>query len=233
MGSTRLPGKHLLKVLGKPMLGYLVDRLKVVESLDDIVIATTNSPKDDVMVEFAKEYEVEIYRGSENDVLGRVLEAAKVFKADIICEVTGDSPIIDPALVEQLIQTYLHNSVLYVNNVNQGLPDGMGAQIFSTEALAKSEGMTNDPLDREHVTLHIKRNTNLFPAIYIGTMPSMTSLGLAVTLDEKEDYELIKKIIEYFGKEKPLFGCIDVVELLTSNPNWLSINKLIQRKGNS
>ena len=203
------------------------------ESLDNIVIATTSNSTDDVLVEFAHENDVDIYRGSEADVMGRVLDAAKYFDADIICEVTGDCPIIDPELVEQLIQTYLYSSAVYVNNADQGLPNGMGSQIFSTSALAKSESMTNEPLDREHVTLHIKENPNLFPAIYIGTLPSMTFPELAVTLDEKEDYDLIKKIIEYFGKENPLFSCLDVVQLLKLNPDWQSINGHILRKGNT
>jgi spore coat polysaccharide biosynthesis protein SpsF len=233
MGSLRLPGKHLLEVLGKPMLGYLIDRLKTVESLDDIVIATTTNSNDDVLVEFAEKNEVDVYRGSEHDVMGRVLDAAKFFKADVICEVTGDSSIIDPTLIEQLIQTYLICSAVYVSNINQSLPDGMGSQIFSTAALLKSEGMTNDPLDREHVTLHIKNNPGLFPSIYIGTMPSMVFPGLAVTLDEKEDYELLKKIIEHFGNKNQLFSCLEVVQLIKIKPNWLTINGHINRKGNS
>ena len=105
MTSSRLPGKHLMEVLGKPILSYLLDRLKAVESIDSIVIATTRNSTDDVLVEFSKQNKVEIYRGDEDDVMGRVLDAAKHFRADVICEVTGDCPIIDPQLVEQVIQT--------------------------------------------------------------------------------------------------------------------------------
>ena len=135
MTSSRLPGKHLVEVLGKPILGYLLDRLKTVESIDTIIIATTENSTDDVLVEFAKQNKVEIYRGDENDVMGRVLDAAKYFKVDIICEVTGDCPIIDPQLVEQVIQTYLYSNVAYVDNGRKGLPVGMGAQVFSTSTL--------------------------------------------------------------------------------------------------
>jgi spore coat polysaccharide biosynthesis protein SpsF len=233
MGSTRLPGKHLLEVMGKPMLSHLIDRLKVVESIDNIVIATTIKSKDDILVEFAQNNKVDVYRGSEEDVMGRVLEAATFFNADVICEVTGDCPIIDPELVEQLIQTYLNSSADYVNNADQGLPNGMGSQIFSTSTLAKSESMTNEPLHREHVTLHIKENPGIFQSIYIGTLPSMYFPNLAVTLDEKEDYDLIKKIIEHFGKDAPFFNCTDVVQLMKLNSDWQSINGHIVRKGNT
>ena len=118
MTSSRLPGKHLMEVLGRPILSYLLDRLKTVESIDSIIITTTENSTDDVLVEFTKQNKVEIYRGDEDDVMGRVLDAAKYFKADIICEVTGDCPIIDPQLVEQVIQTYLYNNVAYGPKIN-------------------------------------------------------------------------------------------------------------------
>jgi len=233
MTSSRLPGKHLMEILGRPILGYLIDRLKTIESIDSIIIATTKNQTDDVLVEFANNSGVEVYRGDENDVMGRVLCAAKYFQADIICEVTGDCPIIDPQLVEQVVQTFLHNKVVYVNNGKQGIPDGMGAQVFSTAALEKSASQTNELLDREHVTLHIRNNPSQFPAIYIGSMPSMNRPELAVTLDVREDFELIKKIIEYFNMSKPLFGCLDVISLLESKENWIEINSHINRKGDS
>jgi len=233
MTSSRLPGKHLMEVLGKPILSYLLDRLKAVESIDSIVIATTRNSTDDVLVEFSKQNKVEIYRGDEDDVMGRVLDAAKHFRADVICEVTGDCPIIDPQLVEQVIQTYLYNNIAYVNNGRQGLPDGMGSQVFSTSTLSQSASQTKKLLDREHVTLHIRNNPKLFPPIYIGTMPSMNRPKLSVTLDEKDDFDLIKKIIEYFGEDKPLFGCLDVINLLESRLDWVSINSHIHRKGDS
>ena len=100
-------------------------------------------------------------------------------------------------LVEQIIQTFIYNTAVYINNGKQGLPDGMGAQVFSTSALEQSANHTNDPLDREHVTLHIKRNPDMFPAIYMVAPPSIWWPELAVTLDERADYELLKKIIEY------------------------------------
>jgi len=231
MTSSRLPGKHLLQVRGRPMLGYLIERLKAVPSLDQIVIAMTDRENDDPLQGFAESQGVTAFRGSEDDVLGRVLLAAQANSADVICEVTGDCPIIDPDLVEQIVQTYLANSAAYVNNGRGGLPSGMTAQVFSTEALALSASLTSEPLDREHVTLHIKRHPEMFPPIYIVPLRPLIRRDLVFTLDEKSDYELLKKIIEHFGDENPMFRCVDVIDLLGSRPEWVAINQRVIRKG--
>lgn len=231
MTSSRLPGKHLLEAMGKPMLQHLVDRLKIVKSIDTIVIATTTNSTDDILVNFAHQNKVNVFRGSEDDVMGRVLGAAIEFNADVVCEVTGDCPIIDPELVDHIIQTYLHNTAVYVNNGKLGLPDGMGAQVFSISALSDSESQTNEPLDREHVTLHIKRNPDLFPAIYMIAPKSIHWPELAITLDEKQDYELLKNIIEHFGNHNPMFDCYDVIQLLKERPEWVEMSQSVLRKG--
>lgn len=232
MTSSRLPKKHLLKVLGKPILSYLIDRLKVVESIDKIIIATTNNSTDDVLEEFAKQNNVEIFRGDEFDVMGRVLDAAKHFKVDIICEVTGDCPIIDPQIVEQVIQTYLDSNVDYVyNRIEKGLPDGMDVQVFSTLVLAHSESQTNEPLDREHVTLHIRNHPEIFSNICPIVPSKLYWPELALTLDEAADFRLLKKIIENFNPENPLFTCYDVISFLKRNPELVLINNSVVRTG--
>ncbi|WP_040432924.1 cytidylyltransferase domain-containing protein [Chlorobium ferrooxidans] len=234
MTSSRLPGKHLLPADGKPMLSHLIARLKAVPDIDEIVIATTTNADDDVLEQLAIRENTGVFRGSEEDVMGRVLQSARAYNAQVICEVTGDCPIIDPMLVEQVIKTYYANSrAQYVNIGNFGMPDGMGAQVFSTEVLAKSESMTDEPLDREHVTMHILRNPELFPPIYLVPFRTHYWPGLGLTLDEKRDYELLKRIIEHFGDENPLFSCSDVLQLLKEKPEWVAINHEVRRKGNT
>lgn len=233
MTSSRLPGKHLLLVNKKPMLQYLVERLKRVSLINKIVIATTINSADDVLVDFARSAGVEVYRGSELDVMGRVVEAGEAFSADLVCEVTADCPIIDPELLEQLIQTFLENDAVYANNGQHGLPDGMAAQVFSWSALKQSAEMTQAPLDREHVTMHIKRHPELFPALDVVTPESLSWPGLGLTLDERDDYILLKRIIEYFGDTNPNFNCAQVIQLLREKPDWLAINSHVKRKGNT
>lgn len=234
MTSSRLPGKHLLEANGKPMLRHLVDRLKRVSSIDDIVLATTTNDTDDILVDFANSVDIGVFRGSEEDVMARVVGAAEAFNADVICEVTGDCPIIDPELVEQVVETFnknYKNNIVYVNNGQSGIPGGMSAQVFTTSALKQSLLMTNDPLDHEHVTPHIKRNPDIFPPVYLVAPRTLQYPHLAFTMDEQADYDFLTKIINYFGDENPFFTCSEVIELLREYPSWNDMNSNVQRKG--
>lgn len=231
MTSSRLPGKHLLPVLGQPIIGHLIRRLQSIPSVDEVIVAMTVRPEDDILESYVSSIGATVFRGDEEDVMGRVLSAAQKSHIDIICEVTGDCPIIDVNLVAQVIDTYISNDTLYVNNGKLGLLDGMSCQVFSTKTLEKSASMTREPLDREHVTLHIKRNPALFPPIYIAPLKSHYWPELAVTLDEADDYSLIKSIIESFGEQNPYFNCVDVINLLREHPDWIEINRHVKRKG--
>jgi spore coat polysaccharide biosynthesis protein SpsF len=171
-----------------------------------------------------------IFRGSEEDVMLRVIGAAESVDADVVVEVTGDCPIIDPLLVEQIIQMFLHNSCDYVVNGHiRSYPAGMDVQIYSLETLKRSAGMTNDPEEHEHVTLHIRRHPELFSHIYMVASPDLYWPELGLVLDERKDYELLKKIIEYFGDANPYFSCREVIDLLRSKPEWVAINQGVGR----
>ena len=231
MTSSRLPGKHLLTAAGKPMLEHLVERLKQVSLIREIVIATPNNEADNVLIQLADRLGVGHYQGSEENVMERVIEAGQKYDADIICEVTGDCPIIDPELVQQLISTFMLNPVVYASNGVDGLPDGMGAQVFYQSTLEESYQMTKDLLDLEHVTLHITNNRAIFPALYLAAPSSLYWPELGLTLDEEADYQLLKKIIESFEETIKTFRCADVVSLLRKNPEWLNINAHVVRKG--
>jgi spore coat polysaccharide biosynthesis protein SpsF len=234
MTSSRLPGKVLKSALGKPMLYYLVHRLKKVPSIDSIVLATTSNKSDDILVEFSREQNIEYYRGSEEDVMLRVAEAARSVDADVIVEITGDCPIIDPEIIEQVISTYCDNNVDYVGNSNiRSYPDGMDVQVFSLDVLMKSISITNNLLDHEHVTLHIRNNSDLFSKIDVVAPPELHWPELGLTLDERLDYKLIKIIIEHFGPGNQLFSCLDIINFLRKNPGLININNNVVRKGDS
>jgi spore coat polysaccharide biosynthesis protein SpsF len=234
MTSTRLPGKVMLPVLGKPILYYLVERLKKVPSIDDIVLATTTNDTDNILVDFAKKENIKCFRGSEDDVMLRVVEAAISENADVVVEITGDCPIIDPQIVEQTILMYKANNVDYVSNGHiRSFPDGMDTQVFSVDILKKSLSMTNNLLDHEHVTLHIRNNPELFSRINIVAPPELEWPELGLTLDEEDDFNLIKLIIEHFNSKNPFFGCLDVVTFLKNRPDLVKINSNVIRKGNT
>lgn len=234
MTSSRLPGKVLMPAANKPMLEHLINRLKAVPSIDEIVIATTVNDTDNDIVGFADKVGVSCYRGSEDDVMDRVIGAAESINADVIIEITGDCPIIDPDIIEQSIRMYNDNNADYVSNVIiRSYPDGMDTQVFTLESLKKSAAMTNDALDREHVSLHMRNNPAIFSQVNLVSPPSLHWPELGLTLDEKDDYLLLKKIIEHFSESNPLFSCLDVITLLKENPDWIAINQHVVRKGNT
>ncbi len=234
MTSTRLPGKVMMPVLGKPILYYLVERLKSVPSIDEIVLATTLNKTDDKIIEFAISENISYFRGSEDDVMLRVVEAADSVDADIVVEITGDCPIIDPQIVEQTILMYRANNADYVSNGHvRSFPDGMDTQVFALDVLKKSLSMTNELLDHEHVTLHIRNNPQLFTKINFVAPPELDWPELGLTLDEQNDYDLLKIIIEHFSQENILFSCLEVVQFLRSRPDLLAINNHVRRKGDT
>lgn len=234
MTSSRLPGKVLLQAAGKPMLGYLVNRLRAVPSLDGIVLATTVNATDDALEEFSNQVGIGCYRGSEDDVMARVIGAAESADAGVIVEITGDCPIIDPQIVEQTIRMFEAHQADYVSNAHiRSYPDGMDTQVFRLATLQRSAILTDDALDHEHVTLHIRNHPEIFSHVHLVAPPEIHWPELGLTLDEPKDYELLKKIIEHFEPTNTLFSCLDVVRLLRQKPDWVAINLAVVRKGDS
>ncbi len=231
MTSSRLPGKVLLPVNDQPLLFHLVRRLKLVSSVNAIVLATTTNRSDDVLASFAEEQGIGCFRGSEDDVMGRVLGAADSVGADVIVETLGDCIINDPRIIEQNIRLFLCNECDYVANGHiPSYPGGMGSQVFSAEILRQSSEMTEDPEEREHVTLHIRRHPELFRHLYNLAPPHLHMPELDLSVDERSDYELVKRILEHFGEKNPGFDCYEILTLLKCNPTWLEINRDVERR---
>ena len=227
MTSSRLPGKVLKKVLGKPLLYYLIERLKRVECLDDIVIATTNNTTDDVIEEFALQNSINFFRGSEQNVMQRVLSSAEYFNADVIVEITGDCPLIDIEIVEQTINMFKKNECEYcANRFYATYPIGMDVQVFYLKTLKNSYQLVENKYDKEHVTSHIIRNPKLFPHTYLIAPKSLTWPELVLAVDEQEDFDLIERIITSLYKNNPLFNCLDIITLLKKNTNWIKNSKI-------
>jgi spore coat polysaccharide biosynthesis protein SpsF len=233
MKSSRLPGKVLLPVRGKPMLAYLIERLRRVPSSQQIVLATTVDRADDVLADFASSAGIACFRGSEDDVMGRVIGAARSVDAGAIVEITADCPIIDPDIIEQTIRMARANDWKFISNslTECGFPDGMDAQVVTVADLQRSYDLTDSALDREHVIRHIIAHPELFPRAALAAPPDMWWPRLGLTLDEPKDYELLRQIIEYFADGNPGFGCRDVVHLLREvHPEWVGINLDVTRK---
>lgn len=235
MTSIRLPGKPLLYAANASMLEHLIRRLRAVPSIDQIVLATTVNLADEPLVNLAEKLGISAFRGDESDVMQRVIDAAASVNADVVVEITGDCPIIDPEIVEQTIRMFKVHQADYVSNaLVRSYPDGMDTQVFRLETLKRSAAMTKSRLDREHVTLHIRNHPELYTYVHLVAPPEIHWPELGLTLDERSDYELLKKIIEHFySNNNPLFSCLDAVRFLRQFPEYAAINKDVVRRGNT
>lgn len=232
MTSSRLPGKVLMDAIaGKSMLEIMVERIKKSAAIQEIILATTANKIDDSIEALAKKMNAGCFRGSEEDVLSRVLGAAKKFKADIIVELTGDCPIIDPEIISQVIDCYLYNDCDYANTGNPiTYPEGMDTQVYSTKLLERADAEGKTPEDREHVSWYIVRNPAKFRLLTVVAPPALKDTGISVTLDEREDCELIREVLKRLYPKNKYFNCYDIVDLFKKEPSLLKINKNVQRK---
>lgn len=231
MTSTRLPGKVMKQVLGKSLLQYQLERLQRVKLADEIVIATTTNQTDESIVELCNRLAVPCFRGSEEDVLGRYYQAARVYKADTVVRVTSDCPLIDPQVIDEVIDCYLKNKSNYdyvSNSLERTYPRGMDTEVFSFSALQQACWEATAQSDREHVTPFIHRQ----PARYrLGhVIYSEDCSHHRWTVDTPEDFELIQKIIEAIYPRKPNFTLEDCLSLLKKHPEWYIINSHVSQK---
>jgi spore coat polysaccharide biosynthesis protein SpsF len=232
MGSTRLPGKVLKEVWDKPLLQYLTERLKRVELADEVIIATTTNPKDQEIVEFCHMEQIPLFRGSEEDVLDRFYLAAKAFKADVVVRITADCPLVDPKLIDEVIQSYLDNypTFDYISNSHvRSFPIGMDTEVFSFKSLEEAYNESSLPEEREHVTPFIYRRPNRYKTKLLVHEPNLAHLRL--TVDTPEDFELVSKLIERLYPKKPEFTMDDLVRTLTEDhPEWVQINAGVKQR---
>ena len=234
MTSKRLPGKVMAECMGITMLERLITRLRSVSNIDEVVIATTTNSEDDILVELASNLGIRFFRGNEDNVFDRVIQTAKFAGADTVVEITGDCPLLDPVLVEQMVQIFRFNSIDYLSNCESpSYPAGMEIQVVSLQALMKSYQMTDSALDREHVTLHIRKHPEVFRQMHLIAPLGLRFPELSVTLDESEDLEVIKAVIENLETLNPLFGCEEIVQFLNQNQDIAKLNIGVYRKGDT
>lgn len=231
LAATRLPGKVLLPVAGKPMLELMIERLRRARTLDEVVIATTDRPGDDAIEELGRRLGVGTFRGSEDDVLARVLGAARAYQADLIVETTGDCPLIDPAIVDKVVADYRIGGADFVSNIlPYTTPRGTDVRVFSTAALARVDELTDDPADREHVSLYFMERPDEYRLRNVETALPASAADLRLTVDTPEDLELVRRIFEELYPVNPEFTLSDVLELLARQPELIELNRHVQQK---
>jgi spore coat polysaccharide biosynthesis protein SpsF len=232
MGSTRRPGKTLAEIVDKPMLELLVERLKAAKTLDGIVVATTVKEEDQAIEDLTKKLGVGCYRGSSEDVLGRVLNAVKKYDVDIIVEITGDCPLTDPEVVDKAVSLYLEGNFDYVTSgLKCALPRGLVAQVFSRKTLEEIDVLTgDDPVYREHVSLYIYEHPEEYKLGYLDVPESLSRPDLRLVVDNEEDLVLMREIFGALYPDKGVFSIGDVIRLLDSRPDLVAINAHIKGK---
>lgn len=231
MGSTRLPGKVLKPVLGQPMLARQIERVKRARTLDQIVVATTTNPLDYQICRLADQLDVLCYRGSETDVLDRFYQAAKKFRADVIVRLTGDCPIIDPAVIDMTVTAFHRKPADYVANVHRrSFPRGMDVEVFSFRALETAWKHARSSYNREHVTAYIYARPKVFKFKTILALPQLRRPELRLTVDEPADLKLIRQIYQRLYPQKPNFNLPDIIMLLDQHPQLTTINQAVIQK---
>ena len=231
MRSSRLPGKVLLKINEMEFLKLMISRVRLSKQIDQIIIATTTHPDDDLIVEFARNNNLEYFRGSENNVLSRVIGAAEKYNQEVIVALTGDCPLIDPEIIDNCIVQFLNNDVDYLSNaIIRSYPDGMDTQVLKVEALRKSVQSTTDRLDLEHVTLFIRNNPQTFKLKNILASETQFWPELGLTLDEPSDVLLFQEILSYF-QPRIDFSLDEIIAFLLKNPSITEINSKVKRVG--
>lgn len=224
MTSSRLPGKVLMSVGGQPALKVLIDRLRHSRRIDDIVVATTVNRADDLIVDLCKELGVKVFRGSEHDVLGRVVGALDENAADICVEITADCPLLDPAIVDEAIAEFLmtRSDNPYVSNSDphRSVPAGLDVQVFEVSALRQLDTETQDPMDREHVSYGFYRpeSGGRWRPRFLRHAAALGGESYLVTLDYVEDLRLIDKAHRALGADNSRYGAAALVAWLASHP---------------
>lgn len=240
MGSSRLPGKVLKEINGKPNIQILIERLSKSKFIDEIIIAATENPLDEKIEELGKDLGINVYRGSEDDVLGRVVNAVESVNGDVIVEITGDCPMMDHEVADYVISEYINNfprfdyvtNIGYVGDEVREIPIGMDVRVFSFAELKHISEITNDAEDREHVSLYFFRTGKDKYKLHNVSIPAKwkRDYNPRLCLDTEEDFKVIKKIYKELGGEKEDFNLEDILNFLDKNKNILQINSGVIQK---
>lgn len=219
LGSTRLPGKTMMEIAGKPAISHLMNQLGHSRRLDSIVLATTTNTIDDRLVDLARKEGWSVFRGSEDDVLDRYYQAAKqagCSASDVVVRVTGDDILVDPEILDQVVELLLSHwpEVRYAsNNLNLSFPFGADVEAFSFEALEQAWKEARDPDEREHVTPYIRKHQDRFPNVELRSLVDHSHIRIAI--DYPQDMEFMRQLIErLFDDYQPPFHVRDLIRCI-------------------
>lgn len=230
-GSTRLPGKVLKEICGKPALEHFITRLRASRTIDAIIVATTTVPEDQAILKLAERCGVRTYAGSVNDVLDRFYQVAAAAKLDVIVRATSDDLLVDPDMVDQVVRRFLNAQPpfdMVCNNLKPTYPYGLDVEVFSFGALRRAWNESKDPVEREHVTAYFRRHPDDFR---LGGLESSVNLSdHRWTLDYQEDLEFLTQVYEALYRPGLVFRTHEVVQFLDAHPEVRQLNQVHHKR---
>jgi spore coat polysaccharide biosynthesis protein SpsF len=235
LGSTRLPGKVLKNINDKCVLIRLVDRLRRAKTVDDVIVATTTNPNDDAIVKFCIENNINYFRGSENDVLDRIASMIDEKNIDVHVECFGDSPLLDPQIVDEVVGYFLKNEkkIDYVSNsLKTTYPPGQEVIVYKGDCLIEANNSVekNNPL-REHVSIHISQQADKFRLVNIEAPIYYNYPNIYLELDTAEDFQMIKAVFNHFDSINiDYFSLKDILNFLDDNKELVYLNNHVERR---
>jgi spore coat polysaccharide biosynthesis protein SpsF (cytidylyltransferase family) len=228
IGSTRLPGKVLMDFEGKTVLEHVISRVQRSRMVSEVVVATTFSISDLSIVKLCSEKGVRVFCGSEDDVLDRFYQAAKLLKPENVVRITADCPLMDPDVIDKVIKKHSLEKADYTSNtLIESYPDGEDVEVFTYKALVNAWSKAELKSEREHVTPYIKKHNDMFKLVSIENEEDLSSKRW--TLDNQEDFELISIVYKELYKNNNYFGMAEVLEFFKKNPELEKINNHIIR----
>lgn len=222
-GSTRLPGKVLKNLNGKPLILRVFERTLKIKNISNVIIATTRSSNDDAVAEFAKLNNIPFFRGSEEDILDRFVETGNHFKSDVVIRGTGDNPFFDPEIANRLIDMHLAEQNDYTFSV--GYPLGTSCEIFSFESLKRVNKLTNNPVHHEHLGTYFLDKTSKFKVGCLHAPADLEFPKLRLTVDTHEDFQTAENYLTNLEED---FSLKDIIALHKSNPS-LEVNQDVKQ----
>ncbi len=224
LGSTRLPQKVLKPLLGKPLIGRLFERLKQLQTPHQLILATTRKAEDTRLVRYLQGMGISVFRGETENVLERYYQCAKQNQGEIIVRITGDCPLIQPHLIDEMLQNFSSSHMDYFSNVHpRSYPKGFDVEIFTFEALEKARFDSKDPHDLEHVTPYLVNHPEFFSLKNKQLEKDYSSFNVSV--DTLEDFYWVEKLFQRYYASNPLFGLTEILEFAKDEPHF--INRLV------
>jgi len=226
--SVRLPGKILLNLEGKTVLERVVERVKQSKFINDVIVATTVTKHDLETIKVCVENNIRVFAGAEDDVLDRYYQVAKLFKVDHIVRITADCPLIDPRIIDEVINLHIKETADYTTNtIKESFPDGQDVEVFKFSVLQQAWQNAKLVSEREHVTPYIRNNPGIFKLKNLECKEDLSRKRW--TLDHPEDYDFIKIVYEHLFSKNPYFGFDEIMGFIKKNPEIEKVNQRITR----